>query len=539
MAFVVSCLAGCKTGGRLIGSKPTAVSFDSNADSTNKITSDNRSESKIGLVNYEDRNDVNATSPDVAKVDSIPIVANGDTVQAATTETANNESDSTIFLQQVLDSVAQCFPEIEIAVGEIEAAEGKILSSLGQFDSTLSAFSVSQPLGFYQNYRNGTGISKPLFNGGEVYGTYQIGRGNFEPWYGERATDEGGEFKTGFSVPLLKNRAIDLRRAGVQSAEAGRDEVQADVESRLLLFQRVATQAYWDWVASGQAVEIQQRLLELAQQRVSQINERVEKGDLATIAQIDNERFIAKRKNNLIKSQRSLDKAAIKMSLFYRDKNCQPIIAQSAQIPYNVPEAQVIAEDQLETDITTAVAVRPELQALEAARRQACIDLQYANNLMLPKLDVKGYAAKDVGPLASSLGDKRPFQLELGMIAEVPIQRREGLGKIRTAKAKLAQIDAKSGFVTDKIRAEIQDAASAVNAAFDQIQQSQKNVDLARRSLSLGRKSFEAGDIDLIGLNIYENSVADAELELLDAQFKYFYYRAAYQTASTGSAFEQ
>lgn len=171
-------------------------------------------------------------------------------------------------------------------------------------------------------------------------------------------------------------------------------------------------------------------------------------------------------------------------------------------------------------------------------RQQACIELRYANNLTLPKLDVKGYAAKDVGELASSLGDKRPFQLELGAVAEVPIQRREGLGKIRTAEAKLTQIDAKARFVTDKIRAEIQDAASGVNAAYDQIQQSQKNVDLAGQALVLGRQLFDQGDIDLIELNIYENSVADAELELLGAYLKYFFFRAIYETAKSGVAFE-
>ena len=93
--------------------------------------------------------------------------------------------------------------------------------------------------------------------------------------------------------------------------------------------------------------------------------------------------------------------------------------------------------------------------------------------------------------------------------------------------------------MTDKIRAEIQDAASAVNAAFDQIQQSQKNADLARQSLQLGRQLFDAGDIDLIELNIYENSVADAELELFEAYFKYFFFHAIYETARAGVAFDQ
>jgi hypothetical protein len=53
----------------------------------------------------------------------------------------------------------------------------------------------------------------------------------------------------------------------------------------------------------------------------------------------------------------------------------------------------------------------------------------------------------------------------------------------------------------------------------------------------VGRISFDEGDIDLIKLNIYEAAVADAELQLLDAKYKYFFYLAIYETARTGVAF--
>ncbi len=442
-------------------------------------------------------------------------------------------------LDQVLTSVQDCFPEIEAAIGEIETASGKVLASWGQFDRVVSAHSISQPLGFYQTFRNGMGLSRPLFGGGEVYGTYRIGDGNFEPWYGERETNEAGEFKAGFSLPLLKDRDIDQRRANLFSSELERKQVAANVESRLLLFQRFATQAYWDWVATGQSVQIQKRLIALAEARVDQIKNRIDKGDLAKIAQIDNDRFIAKRKNDLIKSRRALQKAAIKLSLFWRDSNCQPVIATEQQLPTKFPVLNQISQGQLGSDIAYALTVRPELSEFVAARRQALVECQYAQNLTLPKVDVKGFAGQDIGGETSSKGDKTPFELQLGLFFEVPLERREGLGKIQVAQGKLTQIDAKMRFMSDKIRAEIQDAASAVNAAFDQAAQSTKNLILTRRSLELAKIAFRSGDIDLIALNIYETAVADAELQLLDAQFKYFFYRAIYQTAIRGVAFSR
>lgn len=436
-----------------------------------------------------------------------------------------------ISLDAVLSSVRQCYPEIDIAIGELEAANGKVLASWGEFDQVFSAHTISQPLGFYQTYRNGVGLSRPLYQGGEVYGTYRIGDGNFEPWYGERETNEGGELKAGFSLPLLKDRAIDGRRAKLFATGYQRDQLNSNVEARMLMFQRIATQAYWDWVSAGQAVQIQQRLLQLADQRVGQIKTRVAAGDLARIAQIDNDRLIAKRKNSLIKARRQLEKTAIKLSLFWRDDSCNPTIPTDELVPDAFPESQSISDDQLSNDIQTALSVRPELSELAAARKEACTELRYARNLTLPKLDVKGFAGQDLGGAASSKGDKTPFELQLGVLAEVPLQRREGIGKSRAAQGKLKQIDAKIGFTCDKIRSEIQDAASGVNAAQDQIAQSRENLRLTRKSLELGRISFEEGDIDLLSLNIYESAVADAELQLLEAQFKQFFYRTIYETA--------
>lgn len=448
----------------------------------------------------------------------------------------SNEVQATLTLPDVLESVARSYPEIEIAIGEIETANGKVLASWGEFDTVASAHSISQPLGFYQTYRNGVGLARPLYEGGEVYSTYRIGDGNFEPWYGERETNEGGEFKAGFSLPVLKDRFIDKRRADLLKSGAMRREVRADVESRLLLFQRFATQAYWDWVAAGRAVLIQRQLLDLAKERVTNIRLRVDGGDLAKIAELDNNRFIAKRQNSIVKAERGLEKAAIKLSIFNRDPIGAPEIAMASQLPEDLPAAGRLALEQIMSDASNAIAIRPELVALQAAREAACIDRRYAENLMLPKLDMKGFLGQDVGGETSSTGDKTPFEAQFGIFAEVPIERRSGLGKRQAANGKINQIDAKTRIVQDKIRAEIQDAASALNAAYDQIQQSQQNVELTAQSLEVGRELFKVGDIDLLSLNIYETSFADAKLELLDAQFKYFIYQAVYETAISGAA---
>ena len=498
----------------------------------------------------DQKSDLETESTDISSPGQEPEVADiSDSVESGestpvpsenTSVSLDNTPDDAVMkleLEVVLNSVADCYPLIEVAIGELEAADGKVISSWGQFDHVFSAYSISQPVGFYETFQNGASITRPLFSGGEVYGAYRIGDGNFEPWYGERETNEGGEFKLGFSVPLLKDRNIDARRATLWNSQFQRRELTANVESRLLEFQRFATQAYWDWVAAGNAVRVQQALLDLAKQRVQQIDKRLEEGDLPKIAELDNDRFIAKRTSEVIKANRKFQQSAIKLSLFLRDQNCVPIIANTDRLPTFSISTAMLAETQVVADISQAIAIRPEVAELVAQRQQTCVDLSYAQNLMLPKFDVKGFAGQDVGTPASSKGDKSALEFQVGMYAEVPIQRREGIGKTQTAEAKLSQIEAKRQFLCEKITVEIQDAASAVNAAHQNIEQSQRNADLTQRSLELARVSFEAGDIDLIELNIYETSVADAQLQLISAQLEYVYYLAVYQTAISGTAF--
>ena len=463
----------------------------------------------------------------------------GNFIKPASNNTSVSLDSNSLSLDDILVSVANCYPAINIAIAELQSAEGKIVASLGAFDSTLEGHSISQPLGFYQTYRNGVGLTRQLYSGGEVYGTYRIGDGNFEPWFGERETNEAGEFKLGFSLPLLKDTVIDERRAKLNSARLQRDQLSFNFDTRLLFFQRLASQSYWNWVAAGQVIKVQQQLLDLAEKRVDLIKIRVERGDLAELANIDNNRFIAKRKNSLIKANQMLRQSAIKLSLYLRDEDCNPLIASDTQLPADFPGATSIDQQRLDLDIQQALNVRPELAELRTARREAAVDLQYARNLTLPKVDLKGFAGQDIGGETSSKGDKTPFELQLGVVAEVPIQRREGLGKIRVAQGKIAQIDAKLRLVSDKITAEIKDAATAVNAAFNQIQQSRENLRLALQALDLGRKTFEAGDIDLIALNIYETSVADAQFQLIDAQFSYFFYRAIYDAAIQSTGFQE
>jgi outer membrane protein TolC len=315
-----------------------------------------------------------------------------------------------------------------------------------------------------------------------------------------------------------------------------RDAVAPNVQSQRLEFVRLAAQTYWTWVGAGLVLQLQRELLQLAEDRVQQIEERIRVGDLERVADITNRQLIATREAKVIEAERKLQAAAIKLSLFLRTPEGMPIVPGPDRLPGEFPSPAPPDETLLSRDIGVALAARPELQELEVLREQAGVELAQAENQLLPKIEARLETSKDVGARASAKGDKTPLELEAGLYGEVPLQRREAQGKVRAAQGKLAQLTAKQQYAADKIVAEVRDAHSALAAAAERIERAATYLDLARQSLEFGRASFEAGDIDVVVLNLYEQAVADAQLTLIAAQADFFYALADYRAALALSA---
>ena len=433
-------------------------------------------------------------------------------------------------LQDVVRSVYDTYPPLAAAVLERQVADGKQLSTWGAFDLGVKAYGIAAPEGFYENYRSRVALTQPTLNGGYLYSGYKIGDGLIQPWFGERETNEGGEFSAGFGIPLLKNRVIDERRRKLLMARFSRLGVEPMIRVQLLEFVRMASNIYWTWVAAGQSLQAERELLELAEQRAAQVKERVEAGDLSRIADINNKQLIAARETKVIEAERKLQAAAIKLSLFLRDAEGVPQLPDDSRLPGSFPVDQPPDHDQLEADIMRAINARPELAELEWMAEKVRVELALAENNMLPKLDTELLASKDVGAPASPKGDKTPFELEIGLYGEVPVQRRKARGK-SNPRGKLAQIDAKRQFVVNKVTTFVQDAYSAMEAAAGRIECARENQELAKETLVLAKEQFNVGDIDLVELNIYERTATDAQLALIAAQADFFAAVADYRAA--------
>lgn len=437
-------------------------------------------------------------------------------------------------LGQVIQSVYATHPMIAAAYQARTIAAGDVMQAEGGFDLKLKAETLNQPLGFYETYRHAVGAEQPLLSGGTVFGGYRNGRGSFEPWYQERSTNHAGEFKAGAVLPLLQNRAIDERRTDLWTSQWAQQAAEPGIQVELIEFVRQASFAYWDWVAAGRQLQVAQHLLSIAEARQTALKKQVDRGDKPDIDLTDNQRLIVSRQAKLIEAERKVQLSAIKLSLYYRDPNGSPLIAPANLLP-DFPPPTPLHADQLDQDIQTALGQRPETRFLDFIRQELEVELAQAENLELPQLDALVTGSQDIGEATSKKRDKSEFEMEAGLQASVPLQRRKARGKQLALEGKLSQLSSKRQFATEKIGTEVRAAHTAVQAAFRRYSKAHEATLLAEKMEVAEERRFELGETDLLSVNLREQQTADAASTEIETLLEFHQAEAAYRAAMATS----
>jgi outer membrane protein TolC len=528
LIVALCCATGCAS--RRTASKSTAapIAKASEASSADKDAGE-RTPEVIATAYQLDSIPSDATPPTIPGPELLPVPI--DAPLPGTTPEEVAAPSTALELGDVVASVQANFPLIQAAMDERQIKSGEELASWGAFDHKLKAASETEPLGYYENYRHGIGVERDTMWGGKTVAGYRIGRGSFEPWYLERQTNEGGEFKAGFLVPLAANRWIDPNRAALWRAQVARNQVEPEIQSQVVSYVRDGSILYWNWVAAGQVRDVAQSLLEIAQDRNRAIKGQVDSGDRASIDLVDNERLIVSRQAKLIDAEQKLDQSAIKLSLFFRSPDGTPLVLDDVRLPDRFPPIEQEPARSEEEDIEFALTNRPDAAVLNFARDQLEIERSAAENMTQPEVYAGLLGSQDVGAPTSPKRDKSPFELEASLTLEVPIERRKAFGKLRAAQGKISQLNAKQRYLYDKIAAEVQSARVALEATRVRVARSTESLQLAVRMEEAERRNFELGNSSLLDVNLREQQAVDAAIELVVAQLDYYQAKADYAAA--------
>lgn len=458
-----------------------------------------------------------------ALVFGLPVVPAAAQTPATPPSAQETQPGQGLQLDTVLASSRRFAPSILEALASARAADGRVLASEGAFDLLFTGEGFSRLTGFYDGtYLQGKAIQPLTNNGGQLEASYRVSRGDFPIYEDYSFTDRLGELKVRGVFALLRDRYIDDRRFGQRNALIDRDIAGLDALIIAIGVQQRAIQAYGQWVAAGQQVQVYRALVDLAENRQDGIRRQVQLGARAAILLTENEQNLLRRKSLLVAAERDLDNAAQRLSLFWRDADGRPLVARPADLPSRLP---MIPAAQA-TDPAAVLARRPDIKLIEQRLEQGEARLELERNKLLPSLRLFAEAGKDFGEQGLGGRSRDPFEAVVGFTFSMPLQNRAAKGQVAAAEANITALEWRRRQSEEQIIAEITQLSTNLTAA-ERLAVLARDEEVQAEKLAAGeRRLFQAGASDFFLVNLREDAAANAAIRRLDAEFRLAQARA-------------
>lgn len=351
--------------------------------------------------------------------------------------------------------------------------------------------------------------------------------------------------------PLLDGFGTLINRSGIVIAEIGRQRTATGFETTVVATLSDVESAYWDLVAARRAIEVADQSLTLAEQLLSETQERVKVGTSAPIDTVQSEATVATRVQEQITRRNAAANAedTLKAVLgFDEPQEWMTTIATTESYEY-----QPIKPDLREA-IETAHQERPEVREKLFEMEQLDYNVKIARHTTLPNLDLE--ASYGFGGLDGDITEQNPDTGEetkingnfggaydqlaswdfprwtVGLNLSVPIGNND-------AKARLAQRRYESRRGAVELTALKQEITRQVRFAVRALYDGAANVDAAEASMVLAKRNVEAEQTKFDNglstnyqLSQIQEDLASAQLTLIQAHLAYRKAILGYQVAT-------
>jgi outer membrane protein len=407
-----------------------------------------------------------------------------------------------------------------------------------------------------ENMNFGLGIDQLLPSGTELGISWMSNRGqtNSEFYFLNPRWDARLNFR--LAQPLLNGFGTTATRAQIIIAENLRDQTAVGFEVEIIRLLADVELAYWELVATRQAIAVTEQSLELAERLLEETRQRVEVGTSAPIDMVQSEATVATREQELIYALNATANAEDNLKgLLGFDLPHEWQVRIEATDSYNVDPLL----PDLEESIEIALHKRPAIIQQELEMERLNTNVKVARNAALSRLDLTGTFGwggvsgtgsiedPDTGEpitIREGWGDaaQQVFEFDfprwtVGLNFSVPMgnhRAKEQLVATRYQRDRSgAQLAALKQEITRQVRFAVralEDGAAAIDAAV-------ASRRLAVRNLEAEQTKFDNG----LSTNFQVSEIQDA---LASAQFAEIQARVGYRKAiatyfaSTGTFLE-
>lgn len=439
-------------------------------------------------------------------------------------------------LAAVLEHAVRNAPTLSTARIDVAVAEASVLQASGIEDLVLNLTGSfvrdhtlvdGDPDEFdTDSFSASVGLSKLLWTGGTLSLTGTASRNESLFAFGDPPMyQSGGDATAAVTAqllqPLLRGRGesvtrIERIRAQVQADSA---RFQREVAGRTTVRDLVA--AYWEVAFAWAELEIRRSSLQLAQERRRLTDASVRGGATAPTELLAVDQVIAQREEDVVVAQL----AVTERSLEFRRLAGIEIEPDDINVNVEAPLAAQIRPLQLAEVFRTSLARSPEIAALEAQGRGATIEVEVADNGLLPRLDLRVYGGPvgrgpEVSDAMSAITDGG-YQVGGEVVIETPLPRRTARGAQERAEQERERVRVNMADMRRQIGQSAAQAVALAQTAERRMQLSTTAIDLTDKNIKAETGRFELGKSSNFDVLLRQEEHTQARLRFARATADY------------------
>jgi outer membrane protein TolC len=361
--------------------------------------------------------------------------------------------------------------------------------------------------------------------------------------------------------PLFRSR--EVARSAIRVASSDRDRAAASLRREVADTVTAVDGAYWRLVAARREVGVREEALRLAEEQLDQTKIRVEQGASAEAEIAQPRAELERRRGELLATREAVARAESVLKLAILDDS-EGDLWVTALAPVDTAEAPTAAADT-KGWMDQALRSRPEVQAAQAVVERRHVETALARDRARPGLDAvasydrHGFAGTanpaaappfgaplvipegtegGLGRSIGSLTDGGFSTAHVGFVFSFPIGNRTAQAAAAVAASAERQAEIQLAQARQSVRAEVLDAAAALDTARQRIEAARSAREAAEVQLSAERDRFSAGLSTNFLVLTRQNDLSRARLEEIASVHDYRMATTAVARA-TGSLLQE
>jgi outer membrane protein len=335
------------------------------------------------------------------------------------------------------------------------------------------------------------------------------------------------------SQPLLRNFGLFPNRAPILIAQRNLKQARANFTAQVNNVILGIIGDYWNVVLARENLSVQQKSLDEAQKSYDHDKKALSLGALPPLDIYRSESQVASRRVGLIQAEYSLKQAA---DQFRRDIGADLDPAVRA-LDLELTDQPAPLGDLPATDIATALSRaltnRPEFETVRQQLASDELSVRLAHNNLKPDLELSGFysgnglnnspAGLDIG-LSGSLSQTFHFTYPTygaSLSLNLPVRNHSAQANLADALIGRRQDQYQERRTTQTITLEVTNAVHALEEAKLTMEAAKVAVNLAQESLRADERKYELGAEPVFFVLDAQTQLAQAELNLIQAQISF------------------